>query len=90
MKQFPSHFLSVKQEPRAQTGKIVVALYDYDARTTEDLTIRTGDELRLTGHVHGDWWMAVSLSTNAEGYIPYNYVADALSIEAQPYDFLFF
>ena len=32
---------------------------------------------------NGGWWKARNLSTNIEGYIPMNYVADETTLEAQ-------
>ena len=36
---------------------------------------------------NGGWWKARNLSTNIEGYIPMNYVADENSLEAQKLEF---
>ena len=64
--------------------KIFVALYDYDARTDEDLSFRKGDHLEILNDTQGDWWVARSKRTRQEGYIPSNYVAKLKSIEAEP------
>ncbi|MBN3318226.1 FRK kinase, partial [Atractosteus spatula] len=64
-----------------------VALYDYSARTQDDLTFRTGDKLEVLDKSHGDWWIARALtgpSVNKEGYIPANYVAPVESLDAEP------
>lgn len=65
-------------------GKIFVALYDYDARTDEDLSFKKGEHLEILNDTQGDWWFARSKSTKQEGYIPSNYVAKLKSIEAEP------
>lgn len=65
-------------------AKIFVALYDYDARTDEDLSFRKGEHLIILNDTQGDWWFARSKSTKGEGYIPSNYVAKLESIEAEP------
>lgn len=66
------------------SAKIFVALYDYDARTDEDLSFRKGEHLEILNDTQGDWWLARSKATKQEGYIPSNYVAKLKSIEAEP------
>ncbi|KAG8123936.1 hypothetical protein E2320_019289, partial [Naja naja] len=58
---------------RGGTGvTLFVALYDYEARTEDDLR---------------DWWEARSLTTGETGYIPSNYVAPVDSIQAEEWYF---
>ena len=64
-------------------GKIYIARYAYQARTTEDLSFEKGEQLLILGNIEGDWWLAKSLKNDREGYIPKNYVAEALSYEAE-------
>lgn len=71
-------------EGTAATSKIFVALYDYDARTDEDLSFRKGEHLEILNDTQGDWWFARSKATKQDGYIPSNYVAKLKSIEAEP------
>lgn len=68
----------------ASPTRIFVALYDYDARTDEDLSFRKGEHLEILNDTQGDWWLARSKKTKQEGYIPSNYVARLQSIEAEP------
>lgn len=65
-------------------AKIFVALYDYDARTDEDLSFKKGEHLEIINDTQGDWWLAMSRLTKLQGYIPSNYVAKLKSIEAEP------
>ena len=71
--------------------KMFVALYDYDARTDEDLSFRKGDVLEIINDTQGDWWFARTKSAKPgpgvklEGYIPSNYVAKVKSLESEPY-----
>ncbi|OTF77039.1 hypothetical protein BLA29_001422 [Euroglyphus maynei] len=65
-------------------AKIFVALYDYDARTDEDLSFKKGEHLEIINDTQGDWWLAMSRVTKLQGYIPSNYVAKLKSIEAEP------
>lgn len=66
------------------SAKVFVALYDYDARTDEDLSFKKGEHLEVLNDTQGDWWFARSRATKQEGYIPSNYVAKLKSIEAEP------
>lgn len=72
-------------EPAPVEQKLLfVALYDYDARTAEDLSFKKGENLEVTNSSDGgDWWQARSLATNAVGYIPSNYVAPASSLKSE-------
>ena len=72
--------IAVAQGPH----KVFVALYDYDARTDEDLSFKKGEHLEILNDTQGDWWFAKSKATKREGYIPSNYVAKLKSIEAEP------
>ena len=63
---------------------LFVALYDYEARTAEDLSFKKGENLEVINSSDGgDWWQARSLLTNAVGYIPSNYVAPASSLKSE-------
>ena len=77
--------LPQEQDPtQGLAAKIFVALYDYDARTDEDLSFKKGEHLEIINDTQGDWWLARSKATKQEGYIPSNYVAKLKSIEAEP------
>ena len=69
--------------PQPKGIMMFVALYDYDARTNEDLTFKKGERLQIVDNTDSDWWLARSLTTHNEGYIPSNYVAPELSVNAQ-------
>lgn len=80
-----------RQDPAAAAAnmKTFVALYDYDARTDEDLSFKKGDLLEILNDTQGDWWYARAKSSRAagaksEGYIPSNYVARVKSLESEP------
>ncbi|NP_001274717.1 tyrosine-protein kinase STK [Hydra vulgaris] len=66
---------------------IFVALYDYEARISEDLSFKKGERLQIINTADGDWWYARSLITNSEGYIPSTYVAPEKSYEAEEWYF---
>lgn len=67
--------------------QIFIALYDYEARTEEDLRFKKGEHLEILDNKSGDWWYARSKKTRLKGYIPSNYVAKLKSIEAEPWYF---
>jgi fyn-related kinase len=75
--------------PRAGggSGLLFVGLYRYEARTPEDLSFEKGDQLQIINNNDGDWWLARSLRTRREGYIPSNYVAPVESVQAQEWFF---
>lgn len=67
--------------------KIFIALFDYEARTPDDLRFQKGEQLEIIDDTQGDWWLAESRLTGQRGYIPSNYVARLRSIEAEPWFF---
>ncbi|XP_060947712.1 tyrosine-protein kinase SRK2 [Limanda limanda] len=76
--------------PADNSGDFYIALYDYSARTEEDLSFQTEDILEALDKSTGDWWFAkaiTGLSTSKTGYIPANYVAPVESIDAEPWYF---
>uniref|UniRef100_A0A8C8FF65 Tyrosine-protein kinase n=1 Tax=Oncorhynchus tshawytscha TaxID=74940 RepID=A0A8C8FF65_ONCTS len=75
--------------PGAVSGGVTffVALYDYEARTSDDLTFKKGDRFQIINNTEGDWWEARSINTGKKGYIPSNYVAPADSIQAEEWYF---
>ncbi|PWA25182.1 hypothetical protein CCH79_00005471 [Gambusia affinis] len=75
--------------PAVITGGVTffVALYDYEARTSDDLSFRKGDRFQIINNTEGDWWEARSINTGENGYIPSNYVAPADSIQSEEWYF---
>uniref|UniRef100_A0A672PXG1 non-specific protein-tyrosine kinase n=1 Tax=Sinocyclocheilus grahami TaxID=75366 RepID=A0A672PXG1_SINGR len=73
---------------RGGTGvTLFVALYDYEARSEDDLSFRKGEKFQILNSTEGDWWEARSLTTGGTGYIPSNYVAPVDSIQAEDWYF---
>ena len=62
------------------TCPIFAAMYDYDARTSNDLGFKKCDLLYIINNDDRDWWLARSKDTGKEGYIPSNYVAKVNSL----------
>ncbi|KAI9204970.1 uncharacterized protein BJ171DRAFT_80895 [Polychytrium aggregatum] len=56
--------------------KIAVALYDYDAQTDEELSIRENDNLMVSDDSDSDWWKVrlVAKGRSGEGLVPATYV----------------
>ncbi|XP_022375962.1 tyrosine-protein kinase FRK [Enhydra lutris kenyoni] len=78
------------QEPGRSHGHYFVALFDYQARTAEDLSFRTGDKLQVLDTSREGWWFARHLEKRGDGsgqplqgYIPSNYVAEDRSLQAE-------
>ena len=76
----PTSVSPPQQEPK---GPVYIGRFKYVARTAEDLSFEKGERLMIIGGTEGDWWMARSLVTLREGYIPRNYVALFESYEAE-------
>ncbi|EHB00801.1 Proto-oncogene tyrosine-protein kinase FGR [Heterocephalus glaber] len=66
---------------------LFTALYDYEARTEDDLTFNKGEKFHILNNTEGDWWEARSLSSGHTGYVPSNYVAPVDSIQAEEWYF---
>ncbi|XP_042632996.1 tyrosine-protein kinase Fyn-like isoform X3 [Cyprinus carpio] len=66
---------------------LFIALYEYDARTEDDLSFQKGEKFHIINNTEGDWWEARSLDTGKSGYIPSNYVAPVDSIQAEEWYF---
>ncbi|XP_040193917.1 tyrosine-protein kinase Fgr isoform X2 [Rana temporaria] len=85
------HFLGVPSGlgyPASSGGATTfISLYDYDARTEDDLTFVKGEKFHIISNSEGDWWEARSLRTGKTGYIPSNYVAPLNSIQAEEWYF---
>ncbi|KAG5841599.1 hypothetical protein ANANG_G00168320 [Anguilla anguilla] len=75
-----------KMEEQGETGKIVIALYPYEAVHGDDLGFKKGEKLRVLAE-SGEWWRAKSLSTRKEGFVPSNYVAEVNTMETEEWFF---
>jgi hypothetical protein len=69
--------------PKRPSNPVFVALFDYKARTEDDLTFNKGEQLEILNDKDGDWWLARSVSSGVEGYVPSNYVAEETTVEAE-------
>lgn len=69
-----------------QEEHFVVALYDYTAVNDRDLQMLKGEKLQIL-KAAGDWWLAKSLVTGREGYVPSNFVARVETLEVEKWFF---
>ncbi|XP_056620777.1 tyrosine-protein kinase Blk [Triplophysa dalaica] len=69
------------------TGEnIVIAQHDFQPASENDLEFKKGDRLKIIRET-GEWWLAKSLVTGIEGYIPRTYVAKAETLEVEKWFF---
>ncbi|XP_055885177.1 tyrosine-protein kinase SRK2-like [Biomphalaria glabrata] len=68
------------------TKTTLKALYDYQARTETEVSIRKGLQMELLDDSHPDWWL-VRLANGKEGYVPHNFVALMDTMESQDWFF---
>lgn len=73
--------------PNEERLLIYVALYDYDARTNEDLSFKKGEKMEIINNKDGGWWKAKSLVSGRSGYVPSNYIALASSLQTEDWFF---
>eukprot|EP00069_Balaena_mysticetus_P004467 bmy_17301T0 len=69
-----------------QEEHFVVALYDYKAVNDRDLQMMKGEKLQILKEA-GDWWLAKSLITGREGYVPSNFVTRIETLEVEKWFF---
>lgn len=72
-----SGMVSAERRPRnhqVDTAPTVVALYDYMANRSDELTIHRGDIIRVFFKDNEDWWYG-SIGKGQDGYFPANHVA---------------
>ncbi|XP_068794488.1 jouberin isoform X1 [Struthio camelus] len=65
----------------------VVALYDYTAHRSDELTIHRSDIIQVLYKDNDNWWFG-SLANGQQGYFPANYVAGEKEYEEQPSGFV--
>lgn len=68
-------------------GRIVVALYNYEARDSMDVSFKKGDRMEVLEDSEGDWLRVTHLITKIQGYIPGNFVAAEQSVESEDWFF---
>lgn len=69
--------------PGLNARRIVVALYNYNAREETDVSFVKGDRMEVMDDTESDWWRVVHLKTRQEGLIPWNFVAEDRSVNSE-------
>nr|XP_045247432.1 jouberin isoform X9 [Macaca fascicularis] len=78
--------ISIGRKPcnhQVDTAPTVVALYDYTANRSDELTIHRGDIIRVFFRDNEDWWYG-SIGEGQEGYFPANHVASETLYQELP------
>ncbi|XP_011846863.1 PREDICTED: jouberin [Mandrillus leucophaeus] len=78
--------ISIGRKPcnhQVDTAPTVVALYDYTANRSDELTIHRGDIIRVFFKDNEDWWYG-SIGKGQEGYFPANHVASETLYQELP------
>ena len=57
--------------------------YDYFSEDDKYLSFKKGDLMYMLNMVEEDWWFARFKQTGQEGYVPYNYVAEFNTLDAE-------
>uniref|UniRef100_A0A4W6DQR7 Tyrosine-protein kinase n=1 Tax=Lates calcarifer TaxID=8187 RepID=A0A4W6DQR7_LATCA len=63
---------------------LVLAIYSYEPNHDGDLGFEKGDKLKILNKDDPEWYLAESLTTGQQGYIPYNFVA-MTTVETEPW-----
>ncbi|XP_058289243.1 protein-tyrosine kinase 6 [Hylobates moloch] len=75
---------------QAHLGPKYVGLWDFKARTDEELSFRAGDVFHVA-RKEEQWWWATLLDEAggavAQGYVPHNYLAERETVESEPWFF---
>lgn len=57
-----------------------IAMFAYDASSSDELSFKGGDYLYIQDKSKGDWWLACTVKRpNVSGYVPSNYLAICVS-----------
>ncbi|XP_056150145.1 tyrosine-protein kinase Blk [Lampris incognitus] len=83
---FPTPQARNSQTPADNDEDVVVALHNFKPTNNADLPFKKGDRLKVLQQ-NDDWWLARSLVTGDEGYIPCTYVARADTLEVEKWFF---
>lgn len=83
----PSTLDTMVSRGRARLGPQYVGLWDFTARTNQELSFQAGDLFHVS-RKEEEWWWATLLDAEggalAEGYVPHNYLAERETVESEP------
>ncbi|XP_077208099.1 jouberin [Paroedura picta] len=82
--EFPASSLYMKGDTNSSpVQETVVALYDYTAHRSDELTIHRSDIIQVLYKDNDNWWFG-TLMNGQQGYFPANYVVGESHHEEQP------
>eukprot|EP00043_Microstomoeca_roanoka_P016410 m.167416 g.167416 ORF g.167416 m.167416 type:complete len:710 (+) comp16453_c0_seq4:310-2439(+) len=84
-KSSPNLRADAQSATESTTIQTYIALYDYKARTENEMSFSKGDHLHVLSNENENWWQAEHAATNAIGWIPSNYVAPLQSLDNEPW-----
>ncbi|XP_061926389.1 tyrosine-protein kinase Lyn-like [Entelurus aequoreus] len=76
----------VQEDEQSERVKVVVGIYPYQGVHPDDLTFQKGEKMAVLEE-NGEWWKAKLLTSDKEGFIPSNYVAQVDTVETEPWFF---
>ncbi|XP_078505356.1 jouberin isoform X2 [Lissotriton helveticus] len=76
--------LKIEADNFMPVQETVVALYDYTAHRSDELTMHRGDIIQVLYKDNDSWWFG-GLATGQQGYFPANYVAGETDYEEPDY-----
>ncbi|XP_061792292.1 tyrosine-protein kinase Lyn isoform X1 [Nerophis lumbriciformis] len=71
-----------QDDEQIERVKVVVGIYPYQGVHPDDLTFHKGEKMAVLEE-NGEWWKAKLLTSDKEGFIPSNYVAQADTMETE-------
>lgn len=83
----PAATVAMVSRGQAHLGPRYVGLWDFEARTAEELSFRAGDTFHVA-RKEAEWWWVTQLDAAgralAEGYVPHSYLAEEETVESEP------
>ncbi|EUB60000.1 Tyrosine-protein kinase transforming protein Src [Echinococcus granulosus] len=77
------HPFADPQSNPSELSNRLVAIFDYNARTDEEISLRKGDSMLTLNDSDAEWWFVEHCRTSEKGYVPSSYIAVAGSLEAE-------
>lgn len=83
----PATAAAMVSRGQAHLGPTYVGLWDFVARTDEELSFRAGDLFHVA-RKEEEWWWATRLDAAGralgQGYVPHNYLAEKETVQSEP------
>lgn len=82
----PATTAAMVSQGQAPLSPTYVGLWDFEARTDEELSFRAGDLFHVA-RKEEEWWWATRLDaagrTLGQGYVPHNYLAEKETVQSE-------